>query len=141
MSGRGFLWQAGRVRGVIWTFRCDYGHEWSRTEIVSEQEPEAGSCPVSGHTAVTASRQPWADRPRFALLPVERVTDLVRGTTTDEGRFRLDVMTSSPERVYSTPEPIRLDRAMAVIKELSQDDSAEVARKAKRLGLTEPEDT
>lgn len=120
--------------GATWAYTCEDNHRWSVREPTDGVEPGPSTCPF-GHEAVTASRQPWADRVAFVLSPAARVADDVTQAVVDDQTFFVEITDRSGVPLATSSRSETLHRATAYVAELAGVPTDVALGRASRMGF------
>ena len=99
---------------IWWEVDCDLGHHWTIVlpEGVAPPDDET-RCPVDGSPAVTAARQPPADRVVVTIRPAARVVDAATGQIGRDSEYFLEISSHDAResrqsaRVFSWDEAVQ----------------------------------
>ena len=121
---------------VWWEFRCDDGHAW---EVYIDDAPdppdELAICPIDGSEAITAHREPPADRVRVTLVSGARIVDKVKGQVWRENRYYLEVSACDGSQILRSAQDFDWDSAVERASWFNNHTWEEAVSRWKRTGL------
>jgi hypothetical protein len=122
---------------VWWDFRCDWGHRWEAyIEDAPEPPAELAICPIDGSEAITAAREPPADRVSVTLVPGARIVDPTRGQVSRESRYYLEVWSWDGSQVLRSAQDFDWDGAVERASWFNNRTWDEAVNRWERTGLT-----
>ena len=99
---------------IWWEFRCDQNHQWTAYAPDSAEPTENQvTCPIDGTVAVTAARQPSANRVSVVIIPAARIVDVVKNSVGHESEYLLKIQSADATQFMQSSKTFAWDEAVA----------------------------